>query len=93
MKLLMVLQYVRNYYDKPIKLTSTVRCKTHNAKVGGVSKSKHLEFKASDFTFSGIKTNEVVKLIYTGSNKLPFVNYSYTNSTNMKSSVHVDVKI
>lgn len=93
MKLLMALQYVRNYYDKPITLTSTVRCKTHNAKVGGVSKSKHLEFKASDFTFSGIKTNEVVKLIYTGSNKLPFVRYSYTNSTNMKNSVHVDVKI
>ena len=93
MKLLMALQYVRNYYDKPITLTSTVRCKTHNAKVGGVSKSKHMEFKASDFTFSGIKTNEVVKLIYTGSNKLPFVNYSYTNSTNMKTSVHVDVKI
>lgn len=90
MHLLMVLQYIRNYYDKATKLTSTIRCKKRNAEVGGASGSKHMEFKAADNNAKGIKASAVVNLVYKGANKLPFVRYAYEITSNAS---HVDVTI
>jgi zinc D-Ala-D-Ala carboxypeptidase len=42
------LQAVRTEYGKPIKITSAARCPERNAKIGGVSDSKHLTGSAID---------------------------------------------
>lgn len=39
---------IRNRIGKPIQINSGIRCKTHNANVGGVSNSQHLLGKAAD---------------------------------------------
>ena len=63
MKLIMFAQYIRNYYDKPVYISSGVRCKKRNAQVGGVKTSKHLVFKAMDFKVGNLKANEVFKVV------------------------------
>lgn len=39
---------IRERIGKPIAVNSGIRCKTHNANVGGVSNSQHLHGKAAD---------------------------------------------
>ncbi len=73
MKLIMFAQYMRNYYDKPISISSGVRCRKRNKQVGGVSNSKHIVFKAMDFKVSNLKAKEVIKVV----KKMPLVNYTY----------------
>lgn len=73
MKLIMVAQYVRNYYDKPLIISSGVRCKKRNAQVGGVKKSKHLVFFAFDGSVLNVEAIKVVKLL----KKMPLVKYTY----------------
>lgn len=90
MRLLMADQYIRNYYNKPVSFTSTIRCSKRNKEVGGVSNSKHMKFRANDLKCGGIKANDVVNLVYKGTNKLPFVNYSYSITS---THAHVDVVI
>lgn len=47
------LQVIRDWYNTPITVTSTLRTKTGNALVGGVSNSRHLApASAIDFVFS-----------------------------------------
>ena len=45
---LLRLEELREAWGKPIKLTSAARCRTHNAKVGGVPDSKHVLGEAYD---------------------------------------------
>lgn len=73
MKLIMFAQYMRNYYDKPISISSGVRCVRRNREVGGVKSSKHLVFKAMDFKVGNLKANEVFKVV----KKMPLVDYTY----------------
>lgn len=42
------LQHLRVFYDKPIAITSGVRCLAHNSAVGGSPKSRHLVGNAAD---------------------------------------------
>lgn len=42
------LQQLRDAYGKSMKVTSGFRCKTHNKKIGGAAKSKHVEGIAVD---------------------------------------------
>lgn len=42
------LDEVRKAYGKPMMITSGVRCKAHNTKIGGASSSKHLLGIAAD---------------------------------------------
>ena len=39
---------IRSRIGKPIQINSGIRCKTHNANVGGVSNSQHLSGNAAD---------------------------------------------
>lgn len=49
-----LLDKVRGHYGKPTRVNSGIRCKTHNAKVGGASNSQHLYGTAADIaTISG----------------------------------------
>lgn len=65
-ELLALLTLIRVYYNSPVIITSGYRCPTHNAKVGGAKKSKHLTNTAADFIVVGIDSKEV----YTFLNKL-----------------------
>lgn len=73
MKLIMIAQYLRNYFDKPLYISSSIRCKKRNQEVGGVKNSKHLVFKAIDCKIGNLKSTEVIKVV----KKFPLVNYTY----------------
>ena len=74
MRLIMTLQYVRNYYDDKVSISSGVRCPKRNSQVGGVKNSKHLVFKAADFKVKKEKSKLVVKLLQ----NFPLVDYTYS---------------
>ena len=77
MKLIMVAQYLRNYYDAPLYISSSIRCRTRNKQVGGVNNSKHLVFYAIDGKEGNKKASEIVKLL----KKMPLVKYTYAINT------------
>ena len=51
-----VLDYLRNYYGKPIRVNSGYRSKEVNAAVGGVATSHHLFGYAADISSSDIES-------------------------------------
>ena len=48
MSMVKIADQIREKIGKPITINSGLRCKTHNANVGGVSNSQHLLGKAAD---------------------------------------------
>lgn len=52
--LVMLLQNIRDYFDKPITINSAYRTPSHNAQVGGSAKSQHVLGKAADIVVQGI---------------------------------------
>lgn len=58
-ELVEVLQDVRDHFDKPVVINSGLRCKTHNARVGGAPKSQHLLGTAADICIAGVTPKEV----------------------------------
>lgn len=60
-KLVEYLQAIRDYFGKPVNISSAYRCKIHNPKVGGVKTSKHIEGMAADIKVEGVKPSEVAK--------------------------------
>lgn len=87
MKLVNILQKVRDKYGKAVKVTSGYRSPSYNKNVGGVTTSHHLNGQAADFKVSGVSKNTILAYVKT----LPEVSYAYTNSTNMKYVVHVNI--
>ena len=78
MKLIMFAQYIRNYFDKGVHISSGVRCIKRNAQVGGVKNSKHLVFKAMDFKVDGKSGKDVLKV----AKKMILIKYAYKITTN-----------
>ena len=62
-KLMRLADAVREAAGKPMIPTSTVRCKTHNAEVGGVWNSRHLLGHAMDFRIPGLSATEVLSIV------------------------------
>ena len=48
MNMVKIADEIRNRIGKPIQINSGLRCKTHNANVGGVSNSQHIYGAAAD---------------------------------------------
>jgi uncharacterized protein YcbK (DUF882 family) len=48
------LEKLRTYFGKPIVVTSWLRVPSHNARIGGASKSMHLTGLAVDFNVKGV---------------------------------------
>lgn len=48
------IQTIRDHYGKPMKITSGLRCKVENKRVGGVSNSGHITGYAVDFYMDGV---------------------------------------
>lgn len=81
-----VMDNIREHFGKPIIVTSGTRCRTHNARVGGVSNSYHLYGNACDFVVDGVSSAKVMQYI----NQLKaqgLVRYAYSITS---SATHVD---
>lgn len=84
MRLIMLAQYKRNISGQPIYISSSIRCAKRNAEIGGIKKSKHLEFRAIDHRLGNLPAKETIRY------KLPYVNYTYEINKNY---VHADINI
>lgn len=87
------IQALRNEYGAAMNITSGIRCQKYNDSLtGSIPNSKHVYGKAIDFygsmTDSKTKRQAVIKKWY----KLNNANYAYSDTPNMGTSVHVDVK-
>ena len=53
-KLVEYLQKIRNYFNKPLVISSGYRCSTHNRNVGGATGSRHTKGEAADIYIEGV---------------------------------------
>lgn len=82
--LIQVADRVREHFGNTIIVSSGVRCKQHNANVGGASGSRHKSGKAMDFCVANKTASEVLAYVQ----KQPEIRYSYAING---SYVHMDV--
>ena len=77
---------LRALLGKPIKITSGVRCDTHNFAVGGVPKSQHVLGIAADIStvnYSSVDKYKLVKLA---------IGLGFTGIGIAKSFIHLDIR-
>ena len=84
-KLVTVADRVREHFGKPAIVSSGVRCKQHNANVGGVSNSRHMAGKAMDFCVIG----ETAKEVLAYAQAQPDIRYAYAIDQNY---IHMDIE-
>lgn len=92
LELVEILEKIRSHFGgNPIIITSGCRCTKHNLAVQGAKYSRHVDGKASDLYVRGITTSELLnyckELVNQG-----VLRYTYTNDTNMRGVVHIDIK-
>lgn len=58
-KLVELLEKIRNYYGKPVYITSAYRPAAYNASIGGAKASQHILGTAADITVSGVSPASV----------------------------------
>ncbi len=80
------LQKVRDYFGKPLVITSALRCEKWNSLQGGVSSSKHKKGWACDFYISGVSYTKLDNYV----KKLPYFNYCYRINKN-QNVIHYDI--
>lgn len=85
-KLIDILEKLRAYFGKPITITSGLRCKKHNAAVGGVSNSQHMYGKAADIYIPGVDKAKIKAKAYEYGAK-----YCYYGTAGMGEAVHINV--
>ena len=61
LKLLEVMEKIRNHFNAPVIINSGVRCSTHNKNVGGATKSQHLKGTAADIKVNGVEPKKVAE--------------------------------
>ncbi len=89
------LEIVKKYFGgRAVIITSGLRCQEYNDSLkGSIKKSKHIEGKASDVYIKGVTDNDAGKNEFISLwMRLPSANYAYTNDSNMKNAVHLDIK-
>lgn len=60
-KLVEYVQRIRDHFGKPVTITSPYRCEVHNKRVGGATKSYHMQGRAADIVVQGVSSREVAK--------------------------------
>lgn len=90
MQLVKILDEIREDLKVSINISSGYRCEKHNKNVGGDYNSRHILGKAADIIANGIEKEKVLKKCkeYVVNGK---ARYCYTNNTNMKNAVHIDI--
>lgn len=53
-KLLEVLESLRTYFDKPVRINSAARCLKHNRAIGSTDSSQHVLGRAADIAVKSI---------------------------------------
>ena len=61
-RLMTVLDAIRERIGQPIYINSGYRCPVHNANVGGVPKSQHVDGTAADLTYDGIDVDYLAQV-------------------------------
>lgn len=87
-KLVVILQLLRDYYNKPLTITSGYRTKAHNDAVGGSSNSQHLYGKAADFLIGGVSVATINSYIKANWQLLGV----HGLETSVNSHVHIDIR-
>lgn len=84
------LEKLRDYFGKPIIITSWLRVPSHNARVGGKPKSIHLTGLAVDFNIKGVPfdKNQMARLNEFHVGGLARANY---NKDSWADFVHIDL--
>jgi uncharacterized protein YcbK (DUF882 family) len=59
LKLVALLEKIREHFGVPVTITSGVRCKTHNTNCGGATSSQHLKGTAADIKVKGVAPEKV----------------------------------
>ncbi len=91
LKLVKILDEIREYFGKPMQITNGCRCQKYNDSLrGSIKNSKHVQGKATDIWINGIRKAELLSKCqeYVDSGR---ATYTYTNSTNMARAVHIDI--
>lgn len=83
-KLVRVADRVREHFGSYATVSSGLRCTQHNAKVGGVSNSRHLTGKAMDFCIKGKTAAQVLEYVQ----KQTEIRYAYAIDGQF---VHMDI--
>ncbi len=83
--LVQVADRVRAHFGAEAFISSGVRCKQHNANVGGVPNSRHITGKAMDFCISGKVAADVLPFVQSQSE----IRYSYDIDGTY---IHMDVE-
>lgn len=60
-KLVEYVQKIRDHFKKPVTISSPYRCAVHNKRVGGATKSYHMQGKAADIVVKDTEPKEVAK--------------------------------
>ena len=76
---------MRAHFGAPVLISSGLRCRQHNANVGGVPNSRHLTGKAMDFRIPGKKAAAVLEYVQ----RQPDIRYAYAIDDEY---VHMDVE-
>lgn len=84
-KLIRAADDVREHFGKSMFVSSGLRCKQHNANVGGVSNSRHLSGKAMDFCISGVSAAQILSYV----KQKKEIRYAYAIDG---SYVHMDIE-
>ena len=58
-ELLRLLENIRNYFNRPVHITSACRCENHNQFVGGSRNSQHKRGRAADIIVQDIEPDDV----------------------------------
>jgi uncharacterized protein YcbK (DUF882 family) len=61
-ELVKMLEYIREHFDRKLRINSCCRCTSHNLAVGGRSGSQHLRGRAADIVVDGIVPTLVAEL-------------------------------
>lgn len=64
-QLVKLLENIRKHFGVPVTVNSGIRCKTHNANVGGASASQHLKGTAADIAVKGVTPAKVAAYVET----------------------------
>ena len=62
-ELVVVLQDVRDHFERPVMPNSGTRCPRYNERVGGAPDSEHIRAKAMDFRVLGIPASRVADFL------------------------------
>ena len=91
LRLIKILDEIREHFGQACIVTSGCRCSKHNKAVGGVQGSRHVLGKAADIYIKGVSANTLLsytkQLVNEGK-----LRYTYTNNSNMNGVVHIDIK-